>query len=48
MISSSEITRANPANATEALQGQVPGVVVTKGSNQPGQPFSIDIRGEIL
>jgi TonB-linked SusC/RagA family outer membrane protein len=46
MISSSQITRANPANATEALQGQVPGVVVTKGSNQPGQAFSIDIRGE--
>src|SRR6185437_11282758 len=46
IISSSQITRANPANATEALQGQVPGVVVTKGSNQPGQAFSIDIRGE--
>ncbi len=45
-ISSSDIVRANPVNATQALQGQVPGVVVTKASNMPGQAFSIDIRGE--
>jgi TonB-linked SusC/RagA family outer membrane protein len=45
-ISSSNIVRANPADATLALQGQIPGVVVTKGSNLPGKPFSIDIRGE--
>ncbi|KAA9041210.1 TonB-dependent receptor [Ginsengibacter hankyongi] len=46
IIGAADITRANPTNATQALQGQVPGVVITKGNNQPGQPFSIDIRGE--
>ena len=45
-LASADIVRANPANATQALQGQVPGVVVTKGSNMPGQAFAIDIRGE--
>jgi TonB-linked SusC/RagA family outer membrane protein len=45
-LSSADIVRANPVNATQALQGQVPGVVVTKASNLPGQAFSIDIRGE--
>jgi TonB-linked SusC/RagA family outer membrane protein len=45
-LNSGDITRANPVNATSALQGQIPGVVVTKGSNLPGQAFSIDIRGE--
>ena len=46
VLGSADIVRANPANATQALQGQVPGVVIQKGSNQPGQAFSIDIRGE--
>jgi len=41
-----DIVRANPANATQALQGQVTGVVITKTSNKPGQGFSIDIRGQ--
>jgi len=45
-INSAEIVRSNPTNVTQAIQGQVPGVVVTKGSNLPGQAFSIDIRGE--
>jgi len=45
-ISAKEITRGNPTNATQALQGQVPGVVVTKMSNKPGQLWSIAIRGE--
>lgn len=45
-VSAKEITRANPANATQALQGQVPGVLVTKLSNKPGQLWSIAIRGE--
>jgi len=45
-LSSADIVRTTPANATQALQGQVPGVVVTKGSNLPGEAFSIDIRGE--
>jgi len=41
-----DIVRANPANATQALQGQVTGVVITKTSNKPGQGFAIDIRGQ--
>ena len=41
-----EIVRGNPANATQALQGQVPGVVITKMSNKPGAIWSIAIRGE--
>lgn len=45
-IQAADIVRANPANATQALQGQVPGVVVTKASNLPGKAYSIDIRGE--
>ena len=45
-VSSKDIVRSNPANATQALQGQVTGVVVTKNSNKPGQAFSIDIRGQ--
>jgi hypothetical protein len=36
-ISAKEITRGNPTNATQALQGHVPGVVVTKMSTKPGQ-----------
>ena len=42
-LTSADIVRTTPANATQALQGQLPGVVVTKGSNLPGQAFSIDI-----
>ena len=45
-ISTKDIVRTNPANATQALQGQVTGVVVTKSSNKPGQAFSIDISGQ--
>ena len=45
-VKSAEIVRANPSNATQALQGQVPGVLVTKLSNKPGQLWSIAIRGE--
>ena len=45
-LSTRDIVRANPANAAQALQGQVTGVVVTKTSNKPGQGFNIDIRGQ--
>lgn len=41
-----EIVRTNPSNVTQALQGQLTGVVVTKTSNKPGQGFTIDIRGQ--
>lgn len=45
-LSPKDIVRTNPANVTQALQGQVTGVVVTKASNKPGQGFRIDIRGQ--
>jgi TonB-linked SusC/RagA family outer membrane protein len=45
-IKATEIVRGNPVNATQALQGQVPGVLVTKMSNKPGQLWQIAIRGE--
>lgn len=45
-INTADIVRANPVNATSALQGQVPGVVITKTSSRPGQDFTIAIRGE--
>lgn len=45
-VASADIVRANPKDATQALQGQVAGVVVTKASNLPGQAWGIDIRGE--
>lgn len=45
-LSSRDIVRANPSNATAALQGQVTGVVITKASNKPGQDYKIDIRGQ--
>ncbi len=45
-IKALEIVRGNPANATQALQGQVPGVLITKMSNKPGALWSIAIRGE--
>jgi len=45
-LSTRDIVRANPTNATQALQGQVTGVVITKQSNKPGQAYAIDIRGQ--
>lgn len=45
-VQTADIVRANPANAEQALQGQVAGVVINKSSNQPGQAFTMDIRGE--
>lgn len=45
-LSPRDIVRANPSNATAALQGQVTGVVITKASNKPGQEYKIDIRGQ--
>ncbi len=45
-IKAAEIVRGNPSSPTQALQGQVPGVLVTKLSNKPGAFWSIAIRGE--
>ncbi|HVU53727.1 MAG TPA: TonB-dependent receptor [Puia sp.] len=45
-VQTADIVRANPANAEQALQGQVAGVVINKSSNLPGQAFTMDIRGE--
>ena len=45
-VKAADIVRSNPSNPTQALQGQVPGVLVTKLSNKPGALWSIAIRGE--
>ncbi|HWB90713.1 MAG TPA: SusC/RagA family TonB-linked outer membrane protein, partial [Puia sp.] len=45
-VQSADIVRSNPANAEQALQGQIPGAVINKSSNLPGQAFTLDIRGE--
>ncbi len=45
-IKSVDIVRGNPTSPVQALQGAVPGVVITKLSNKPGALWSIDIRGE--
>ncbi|WP_312192289.1 TonB-dependent receptor plug domain-containing protein, partial [Sphingobacterium sp.] len=39
------IGRAATPNAAGALQGQVPGVVVTKNAGKPGGGYNINIRG---
>ncbi|MFD1768784.1 SusC/RagA family TonB-linked outer membrane protein [Sphingobacterium suaedae] len=44
-VGSSTIARAATPNAAGALQGQVPGVVVTKNAGKPGGGFNITIRG---
>jgi len=44
-ISSDDIADRAVTNAAEALQGTVPGLVVTQNSGSPGQGFSVRIRG---
>ena len=44
-LSSKEITKAMSSNVTEALNGRVSGVLVTKASNRPGADMNIQIRG---
>lgn len=44
-IKSVDITRANPVQAAAALQGQIAGVNINKMSNNPGEGYTIDIRG---
>lgn len=44
-ISGDKITDAMTVNPTEALNGRVSGVLVTKTSNRPGTDMSIQIRG---
>ncbi|MEQ6120202.1 TonB-dependent receptor [Reichenbachiella sp. MALMAid0571] len=44
-IQSVDIVRSNPIQAAAALQGQVAGVNINKLSNNPGEGYSIDIRG---
>ncbi len=45
-ISAAELVRQNNADVENSLQGQVPGVVIQKASNNPGKAWSMDIRGE--
>lgn len=44
-ISTEDIADRGVTNAAEALQGTVPGLVVTQNSGSPGQGFSVRIRG---
>jgi len=44
-ISDEDIANRAISNAAEALQGTVPGIVVTQNSGSPGQGFSVRIRG---
>lgn len=44
-INSGVITRAATPSAAGALQGQVPGAVVTKNVGKPGSGYNITIRG---
>lgn len=44
-VSSETIARAATPSAAGALQGQVPGVVITKNAGKPGGSFNMNIRG---
>jgi len=44
-ISSKQIQERSPINITDAIQGQVPGVVVAQESGRPGATSSVRIRG---
>lgn len=44
-LSGTEIAKAMTVNPTDALNGRVSGVLVTKASNRPGADMSIQIRG---
>ena len=44
-LSSKEIVKAMTTNVTEALNGRISGVLVTKASNRPGADMNIQIRG---
>ncbi len=44
-ISEDELANRSLTDPTEALQGTIPGLVVTQNSGSPGQGFSVRIRG---
>ncbi len=44
-ISSSEIEKSNPLRVEQALQGKTAGVQVISNSGQPGEGFTVRIRG---
>ena len=44
-VSEAEIANRSITNPAEALQGTVPGLVVTQNSGSPGEGFSVRIRG---
>jgi len=44
-IQNSELVQAQATNVTEALNGRVSGVLVTKTNNRPGADMSVQIRG---
>lgn len=44
-VSGSNILQRNTVNAIGALQGQTPGVNITKSNGKPGEGFKITVRG---
>lgn len=44
-VSSEQLVKRNVANSSQALQGLIPGVVVSQASGAPGATASIQIRG---
>jgi len=44
-LSNKELMKAMTPNVTEALNGRISGVLVTKASNRPGADMSVHIRG---
>jgi len=46
VIGAAELVRQNNSDVENSMQGVVPGVVITKSSNNPGKAWSMDIRGE--
>ena len=44
-ISSQDLTKRNLSSSSQALQGLIPGMVVTQSSGAPGATASIQIRG---
>ena len=45
-LSAAEIVRQSNSDVENSMQGAIPGVVITKSSNNPGKAWSMDIRGE--
>jgi TonB-linked SusC/RagA family outer membrane protein len=45
-VSSSVIEKAPVENVLSAIEGRVPGLLITQGSGMPNSPYSVQIRGQ--